>query len=86
MLTRNAAAANATKHLTELIPIEGSPVVEEHFLTDGIWQITLSYFPAAAPVNGSGHVREYKAFTIDGRSGEVISMKIRNPRAEPGAR
>jgi hypothetical protein len=81
MLNRITAAENATKHLATLIPIEGTPVVEEHFLADGVWQITLSYIPAGAHSNGSPVVKEYKALAIDGRSGEVLSMKIRNPRA-----
>ncbi|MGH7944901.1 MAG: hypothetical protein ACREH8_06505 [Opitutaceae bacterium] len=80
MLNRNTAAENAAKHLTELVPIEGPPVVEEHYLHEGVWQITLSYLPAGPRVNGVSHAREYKAFAIDGRSGEVLSMKIRNPK------
>ena len=87
MLNRKAAAENASKHLAELVPIEGTPVVEEHFLTDGVWQITLSYVPAMSgpPTsngNGNGHShghdREFKSFTIDGRTGEVLAMKMRS--------
>ena len=82
MLNRKAAAENAFKHLAELVPLEGTPVVEEHFLSDGIWQITLSYFPAApSATNGSTHAKEYKAFAVDGRTGEVLSMKIRALKA-----
>jgi hypothetical protein len=80
MLNRITAAENATKHLAALIPIEGTPVVEEHFLSDGVWQITLSYIPAGAHPNGSAVAKEYKALAVDGRSGEVLSMKIRNPK------
>ena len=80
MLNRSSAAENATRHLKELVPIEGEPIVEEHFLHDGVWQITLSYAPAGVHVNGSGPIKEYKAFAIDGRSGEILSMKIRNPK------
>jgi hypothetical protein len=80
MLNRKTAAENAAKHLAELVPIEGTPVVEEHFLNDGIWQITLSYIPAGVRNNGAMTAREYKAFTIDGRTGEILSMKIRNPK------
>ena len=80
MLNRIAAAESATKHLTELVPVEGSPVVEEHFINDGVWQITLSYVPAGIRTNGSAGTKEYKSFAIDGRSGEVLSMKIRNPK------
>ena len=76
MLNRNAAAENAVKHLTELVPTAGSPVVEEHFFNDGLWQITLSYTPAT-PGNGNATAKAYKTFSIDGRSGEVLSMKIR---------
>ena len=46
MLNRTAAVESATRHLTELVPIEGAPVVEEHFINDGVWQITLSYLPS----------------------------------------
>jgi hypothetical protein len=81
MLNRKSAADHASKHLAELVPIEGTPVVEEHFLNDGIWQITLSYTPAGVRNNGTVTAREYKVFTIDGRTGEVLSMKIRNPKA-----
>jgi hypothetical protein len=80
MLNRTTAAENATKHLRDLIPIDGAPVVEEHFMSDGLWQITLSYIPAGPRSNGMSVTKEYKAFTIDGRSGEVLSMKIRNPK------
>ena len=80
MLNRITAAENASRHLTALIPIEGTPVVEEHFLSDGVWQITLSYLPAGAHSNGSPAAKEYKSLSIDSRSGEVLSMKIRNPK------
>jgi hypothetical protein len=80
MLNRTAAVESATRHLTELVPIEGAPVVEEHFINDGVWQITLSYLPAGVHANGTPPSREYKAFAVDGRSGEVLSMKIRNPK------
>lgn len=79
MLNRVAAAENALKHLVELVPVEGTPVVEEHFLNDGVWHITLSYLPAEPRSNGAVTAKEYKSFAIDGRSGEVLSMKIRNP-------
>ena len=78
MLSRSAAAENAAKHLTELVPVQGAPVVEEHYLHDGVWQITLSYIPADAPPNGATLTKEMKTFAIDGRTGEVLSMKIRN--------
>ena len=78
MLNRTTAAENASKHLAELVPIVGTPVVEEHFLTDGVWQITLSFVPVGAQSNnGHGPAREFKSFSIDGRSGEILSMKIR---------
>jgi hypothetical protein len=61
------------------MPLHGAPVLEEHFFTDGVWQITLSYYPVvpSAHVNGAPPKREFKSFAIDGRSGEVLSMKIR---------
>ena len=81
-LNRHSAAEHAVKHLTELIPIVGTPVLEEHFLDDGTWHITLSYVPAATGAqNGHAAAKEYKSITIDSRSGEVLSMKIRSPGA-----
>ena len=80
MLNRISAAESAAKHLAELVPIEGASVVEEHFIHDGVWQITLSYIPAGVSSDGSPPAKEYKALAIDGRSGEVLSMKIRNPK------
>ena len=79
MLNRKAAVETASKHLTELVPVEGAPVLEEHYFADGVWQITLSYRPAlpGPSSNGTGPHREFKSFAIDGRSGEVLSMKIR---------
>ena len=82
MLNRKTAAESAIKHLAELISVEGSPVVEEHFQHEGAWQITLSYVPADLQAkNGTAAAKEYKAFVIDGRSGEVLSMKIRTPKS-----
>lgn len=79
MLNRKAAADTASKHLIELVPTSGAPVLEEYFYADGVWQITLSYLPASTHANnGSDVAKEYKSFAIDGRSGEIISMKIRS--------
>jgi hypothetical protein len=53
-------------------------VLEEYFFVDGVWQITLGYTSAGPhAANGVSPVKEYKAFAIDGRSGEILSMKIR---------
>lgn len=84
MLTRKAAVETAANHLAELVPTQGPPVLEEYFFSDGIWNITLSYHGSAAPgadgANGSNSLKEYKSFAIDGRTGEVLSMKIRSLR------
>jgi hypothetical protein len=81
MLNRSAAVESASKHLKEMLPIEGAPLVEEHFLLDGVWQITLSYIPSQVHPNGASLPKEYKSFAIDGRSGEILSMKIRTPKS-----
>jgi hypothetical protein len=82
MLTRKTATETAAKHLTELIPLAGIPVLEEYFYADGVWQITLGYMAAVPHAsNGVAPVKEYKAFAIDGRSGEILSMKIRTLKA-----
>lgn len=78
MLSRIEAAESASRHLAELVPLENSPVVEEHFMDGEIWQITLSYIPAGLSTNGNVVAKEYKSFAIDARSGEVLSMKIRH--------
>ena len=78
LLNRKSAAEHAMKHLVELIPVNGSPVLEEYFVKDDVWHITLSYRPADTGAhNGHTATKEYKAFAIDARTGEVISMKIR---------
>ena len=78
MLNRKSSAEAASRHLIELVPIEGPPVLEEHFFADGTWHITLSYRPPHVNGNNGHHpTRELKSFSIDGRTGEVISMKIR---------
>jgi hypothetical protein len=82
LLNRKSATDQAVKHLTELIAVEGSPVLEEHSVQDDIWHITLSYAPAGVSAQ-NGHVpaREYKALTVDARTGEILSMKIRAVKA-----
>ena len=80
LLNRKTATDHAVKHLTELISLSASPVLEEHFVQDGIWHITLSYLPAGAQ-NGHAAGKEYKALTVDARTGEVLSMKIRTVNA-----
>ena len=84
MMTRKAAVEIASNHLAELIPTQSAPLLEEYFFADGTWQITLSYHAAPIPngqavhaANGTGAAKEYKSFAVDGRSGEVLSMKIR---------
>ena len=78
LLNRNSAVEHAVKHLTELVPVNGSPVLEEHFAKDDIWHITLSFLRAGAPTqNGHAGAKEYKALAVDARTGEVLSMKIR---------
>lgn len=84
MLNRTAAVESASRHLTELVPLDGIPVVEEHYLDNGIWQITLSYAPLRPPgahgSNGAVVAKDYKTFAVDGKTGEVLSMKIRWPK------
>lgn len=85
MLNRKAASDAAVRHLAELVPIVSAPIVEEYFFADGVWQITLGYSPAGmgngSPLEGATPAKEYKTFAIDGRSGEIISMKIRSLKA-----
>jgi len=41
-----------------------------------VWVITLS-LPDPTPPLGAFRQRQYKTFTVDGLTGEVLSMKIR---------
>ena len=82
LLNRKSAAEHAMKHLAELIPMSGSPVLEEYFVKDDVWHITLSYNPTGAGTqNGHSAAKEYKAFAIDARTSEILSMKIRSVTA-----
>jgi hypothetical protein len=53
-------------------------LVEEVELTGGYWLITLGYDrPPALPGFNLKGPRTFKVFKVDGETGEVISMKIR---------
>jgi hypothetical protein len=43
---------------------------------NAVWLITLSLPDPDLPLKLSGH-RQYKTFTVDGQTGEVLAMKIR---------
>jgi hypothetical protein len=43
---------------------------------DEVWLVTLS-MPDAHPFSALGGGRDYKTFTVHGKSGEVLAMKIR---------
>jgi hypothetical protein len=44
---------------------------------DDVWLITLSMPDPDRPLSPMFGGRQYKTFTVNGRTGEVISMKIR---------
>jgi hypothetical protein len=53
--------------------VEASAVGESE-----VWRITLSLPDPDYPLSFAGR-RQYKTFTVDGQTGEVLSMKIRQP-------
>ncbi|HXX22729.1 MAG TPA: hypothetical protein VEO19_06240 [Terriglobia bacterium] len=53
-------------------------LLEEVELSDGYWLITLGYErPPVMPRFGLKGPRAYKIFKVNGETGEVVSMKIR---------
>jgi hypothetical protein len=76
------AASTAAKYLKDLVPIQGTPVIEEVEFVESAneWHITLGYQPA----DSSNHFayalgkRDYKIFRVNADTGDVLSMKIRN--------
>ena len=82
---RTAATASAT-YLAEIVDIPKSKSrIEEVELTDDgrYWLITLSFDvpvelnPSMGTTLATVGERQYKVFKVDARSGEVLSMKIR---------
>jgi hypothetical protein len=82
---RAAASASAT-YLAEIVDIpKPKSRVEEVELTDDgrYWLITLSYeapvetTPFMGTTVSTGGDRQYKVFKVDAKTGEVLSMRIR---------
>lgn len=81
MITAKDAASKAAKYLAELVNLMSQPQIEEVELSDNRqnWFITLSYVSQEnQPYMLLGHSKNYKIFTIDAESGEVLAMKIRD--------
>lgn len=79
------AVQAATQFLSEINPTrppEEVAVEEVEFLdNEWKWLITLGYYPAGyslAAFAGRKFERQYRVFTIDPNSGQVLSMKIRD--------
>ena len=77
------AANAAAKYAKELVPMQGSPTIEEVEYVEEAneWHITLGYLSAES-VNTFAYAmgqrpKDYKIFRINAETGEVISMKIR---------
>lgn len=76
------AARAAAEYLRELVPVRGSPIVEEVELEGNKWMITLGFLPGEINDQQFGFTfiredKEYKQFGVDARTGVVTSMKIR---------
>ena len=79
MINVKEAAQKAAEYFTDLYHDQFTNVlVEEVELTGGYWLITLGYDrPPAVPGFSLKGPRAFKVFKVDGETGEVISMKIR---------
>jgi hypothetical protein len=74
------AVQKAADYFTDLYPRRFTNVmVEEIEQTDGDWLITLGYddVPDVFSQLAKKTTRRFKLFKIDGETGDVISMKIR---------
>ncbi len=83
MIDVTEAADKARSHLVSFFPDAEKVQLEEAELTDDKvhWFITMSYEGVANSVASSllvGKSLRYKIFKLDAKSGEVISMKIRD--------
>jgi len=67
------AALNAQKYLKELTGIQNA-TVEETITSEDFWFITLGYIEPDKLFPD----KTYKTFKVDGSSGEVISMEIKD--------
>jgi hypothetical protein len=91
MLSVKEAAAKAAEYFKDFYGSRFGNVmleeVEQHLEADGkYWYITLGYDVPPQALSelfrqGSKLPREYKIFKIDGSTGEVLSMKIREVAA-----
>ncbi|MGA2475361.1 MAG: hypothetical protein ABSF73_01955 [Terriglobia bacterium] len=79
MINVKDAVKNAAEYFTDLYHDQFTNVLlEEVELSDGYWLITLGYDrPASLPQFVRKGPRAFKVFKVDGETGEVISMKIR---------
>jgi len=93
MLSVKEAAAKAAEYFKDFYDSRFGNVmleeVEQHLEADGkYWYITLGYDVPPQDLSelfrsrqGAKPPREYKIFKIDGSTGEVLSMKIREVAA-----
>jgi hypothetical protein len=83
MIDVKEATDKAKEHLASFFPDAENVQLEEVELTDdkAHWLITLSYEGVSHSVASSllvGKSVRYKIFKLDAKSGEVLSMKIRD--------
>lgn len=79
LITAKQAATVAAKYLAELVELHSKPMLEEVEMSDdrSKWILTLSYTVSDNPYLVFGGNKDFKAFEIDRKTGEVLSMKIR---------
>lgn len=84
MIEAKEATKNAVKYLNQMIPKASNILLEEvekvSHKGKSAWSITLSFQLPPGEMSTLSFAmgrREYKSFLIDGSTGSVISMKIR---------
>jgi hypothetical protein len=79
MINVKEAVQKAAEYFADVYPNKYPNVlVEEIERTNGDWLITLGYdIPDISALLSRKPTRHFKLFKIDGQTGEVLSMKIR---------
>jgi len=87
MIDVKQAVKAAMAYAQDLFGVEQALTLEEVDMSDddGYWLITLGIGGRLTPIEVLGGVRtqrDYKVFTVEAKSGKVISMKIRSVSPE----
>ena len=83
MISSQEAVQKAANYLQALIPTQYVPVLEELEHSEDAWYVTLSFVPKSlqqqfiVPLSPPMGDKQFKIFKVDGTTGDILSMKIR---------